>query len=148
MLPKHFYHKLKLFQPSEAEKLSLFQEPDINYRIKLEKINDKNPEAPWESLYNISKEKLLILYKELTNLLNKGFIHISWSPAVSPVLFAKKSGGGLQFCVNYRALNVITKKDCYPLPLIHETLNQINKIKWFTKLNISAAFYKLQITKK
>ena len=81
--------------------------------------------------------------KELTSLLNKGFICVSWSPAASLVIFAKKPGGGLRFCMDYRALNTITKKDCYPLPLIHKTLNQINKAKWFTKLNVSAAFYKL-----
>ena len=89
------------------------------------------------------KKKLLILHKKLTNLLNKSFIYVSQSPAASPVLFIKKPEGGLQFCVNYRALNAIIKKNHYSLSLIHETLNQISKTKWFTKLNISAAFYKL-----
>ena len=71
----------------------------------------------------MSKEELLILCKELTNLLNKGFIHISQSLTASLILFVKKPESDLQFCMNYRALNVIMKKDCYPLPLIHETLN-------------------------
>ena len=75
------------------------------------------------------REKLLILCKELMSLLNKGFICVSWSPVVSPVLFAKKPEGGLWFCVDYRALNVIMKKDCYPLSLIHKTLNWISKAK-------------------
>ena len=75
------------------------------------------------------REKLLILHKGLISLLNKGFIHVSQSPAASLVLFTKKPGGGLQFCVDYRALNTIMKKDCYPLPLIYETLNWISKIK-------------------
>ena len=89
------------------------------------------------------REELLILHKELTSLLNKRFIHISQSPAVFPVLFIKKSEGSLQFYMNYKILNIITKKNCYPLPLIYETLNQINKTKWFTKLNVFIAFYKL-----
>jgi hypothetical protein len=55
--------------------------------------------------------ELLALRKELISLLDKGFIRASNSPAASLVLFAKKLGGGLQLCVNYRALNALTKKD-------------------------------------
>ena len=57
------------------------------------------------------------------------------------MLFVKKPGGGLRFCVDYRALNQITKKDRYPLPLIRETLNRLSKAKWFTKLDVVAAFH-------
>jgi hypothetical protein len=85
------------------------------------------------------------LRKELISLLDKGFIRASNSPAASPVLFAKKQGGGLRLCVDYRALNALTKKDRYPLPLIQETLNNIAKAKWFTKLDVIAAFYKIRI---
>jgi hypothetical protein len=77
----------------------------------------------------MSKGELLVLRKELTSLLDKGWIRVSSSPAASPVLFAKKPGGGLRFCVDYRALNAITKKDRYLLPLIQETLNNIAKAK-------------------
>jgi len=62
---------------------------------------------------------------------------------MAPVLFTKKPGGGLRFCVNYRALNRITKKDHYPLPLIRETLNNISQAKWFMKLDVIAAFHKI-----
>jgi hypothetical protein len=48
-------------------------------------------------------------------------------------------------CIDYRALNAITKKDRYPLPLIHETLNNICKTKWYTKLDVIAAFHKIRI---
>ena len=66
----------------------------------------------------MSRGELLVLRKELTSLLEKGFIRVSSSPAAAPVLFAKKPGGGLRLCIDYRALNAITKKDWYPLPLI------------------------------
>ena len=42
-------------------------------------------------------------------------------------------------------MNQITRKDHYLLPLIYETLWNISKAKWFTKLDIIAAFHKLQI---
>ena len=93
----------------------------------------------------MSRDELLVLRKTLTDLLDKGFIRVNNSLAVVPVLFMKKAGGGLRFCVNYRELNRITKKDRYPLPLIYETLWNISKAKWFTKLDVIAAFYKLRI---
>jgi hypothetical protein len=65
----------------------------------------------------------------------------------APVLFTKKLGGGLRFYYNYHALNVILKKDRYPLPLITETLRNLFKIKYFIKLNVVATFYKLRIVK-
>ena len=49
--------------------------------------------------------------------------------------------------MDYRGLNNITKKNQYPLPLIKATLSGISKTKYFTKLNITMAFYKIRITK-
>jgi len=93
----------------------------------------------------MSKEELLVLRKTLTELLDKGYIRASNSSAAAPVLFAKKPGGGLRFCVDYRRLNAITMKDRYPIPLITETLRQLSKAVWFTKLDVNAAFHKIRI---
>ena len=77
----------------------------------------------------MSRNKLLVLRKELTSLLDKGFIRVSSSSAAALVLFAKKPSSGLRMCIDYRALNAITKKDRYSLPLIYKTLNNICKAK-------------------
>ena len=92
------------------------------------------------------RDELLVLRKTLIELLDKGFIRVSSSPAAAPVLFVRKLGGGLRFCIDYRRLNQITKKDRYPLPLIYETLRNISKARWFTKLDIIVAFYKIRVT--
>ena len=81
-----------------------------------------------------------MLKKYLEDHLKKDFIKASSSPVASPVLFVKKPNGGLRLCVDYRALNALTTKNQYPLPLIRETLNQLAKAKCFTKLNVIAAF--------
>ncbi len=94
----------------------------------------------------MSREELLLLRKTLTEYLDKNFIRISSSSAAAPVLFARKPSGGLRFCVDYRALNAITRKDRYPLPLIRETLRLISRAKWLTKLDITAVFHKIRIT--
>ena len=93
----------------------------------------------------MSKDELLVLRKTFSDYLSKGFIRVSNSPTAASVLFVKKLGGGLRFCVDYRALNKLTKKDRYPLPLIQETLQSLAKAKWFTKLDVIAAFHRLRI---
>lgn len=77
----------------------------------------------------MSREELLVLRKTLTELLDKGFIRVSNSLVVVLVLFVKKPSGRLRFCVDYRNLNKLTKKDRYPFPLIYKTLRNIRKVK-------------------
>ena len=75
------------------------------------------------------REELLVLRKILIELLDKNFIRVSNSPTAAPILFVKKSGGGIYFYINYQALNEITRKDHYPLPLIRETLRNLSKAR-------------------
>jgi hypothetical protein len=145
-LPLQYHRYLDLFNPDRAQSLLLHRGPGIDHSIELVQKDGKDPEIPWGPLYSMSREELVALRKELTNLLQKGFIRVSHSSAAAPVLLVRKPGGGLRFCVDYRALNAITKKDRYPLPLINETLNQIGRAKWFTKLDVTAAFHKIRIT--
>ncbi|KHJ30128.1 hypothetical protein EV44_g3196 [Erysiphe necator] len=49
------------------------------------------------------------------------------------------------FCVDYRGLNAITIPDRYPLPLFKETLRQLSKARWLTKLDVKTAFHKIRI---
>ena len=56
-------------------------------------------------------------------------------------MFVKKADGSLRLCVDYRGLNEITIKDRYPLPLIRETLAQLSKARYFTKLDIKDTYY-------
>ncbi|KAG0159972.1 hypothetical protein PDIDSM_7499 [Penicillium digitatum] len=95
----------------------------------------------------MSRNELEVLKDWIEDNLRKGFIRPSSSPAASPVLFVKKPGGGLRFCVDYRAPNAITVKDRYPLPLTKETLNNLKGMKFFTKIDIISAFNNLRIAK-
>lgn len=144
-LPEHFQDLLDAFGQKGPEPLPPLRGAGIDHQIELEQKDGKEQEVPWGPLYRMSREELLVLRETLTDLLDKGFIRVSHSPAAAPVLFVKKPGGGLRFCVDYRGLNKITRKDRYPLPLIYETLQNISRAKWFTKLDVKAAFYKLRV---
>jgi hypothetical protein len=93
----------------------------------------------------MSAEELEIVKKYLVKNLDKGFIKPSQAPFAAPVLFVKKPDGSLCFCINYKKLNLLTKKDQYPLPLIDKTLARIGRAKLFTKLNIRQAFHRIRM---
>ena len=63
------------------------------------------------------------------------------------LFFVKKLGKGIQFCVNYKKLSTITKKDCYLISFIEKTLAQIEGTKYFIKIDIHQTFYQIRITK-
>jgi hypothetical protein len=139
-LPTMYHDLLNAFSKADADKLP----PRRPYDHKINLEAGKTP--PYGPLYGMSQDELRVLKKYLDDSLKKGFISPSTSQAASPILFVKKPGGGLRFCVDYRALNAITVKDRYPLPLVTETLARLSKAKYFTKLDVIAAFNRIRIT--
>ena len=67
------------------------------------------------------------------------------SPTATPVIFVKKPGGGLRFCVDYRQLNEISRKDSYPIPRIDETLRIIAAAKYISKVDVISAFHRIRL---
>ena len=106
------------------------------------KTNDDVPAMP---LYQMSKDQLLVLRKTLTELLDNDFIRVNNSPAAALVIFVKKPGGGLRFCVDYRRLNEISRKDSYPIPRIDETLRIIAAAKYISKVDVISAFHRIRV---
>ena len=138
-LPTYLHEFLPLFDPVAAEKLP--PRRDCDHKIELK----EGATPPFGPLYQMSVDELQVLRKYLKEQLDKGYIRASKSPAASPVLFAKKPGGGLRFCVDYRALNAITIKNRYPLPLVQETLSKLSEAKFYTKLDVIAAFNAIRV---
>ncbi len=141
-LPSEYHDFLDVFDRSEAEKLP----PHREYDHKLEFIDeDSKSKLPKSRIYPMSAHKLQEVKKYLDENLKRGFIVPSKAPFASPILFAEKPNGGLRFCVDYRRLNHITKRNRYPIPLIDEVLARIQGCKYLTRLDIIAAFNKLRM---
>ena len=139
-LPVRIKGYAALFHDDEGADALPPNRPGTDTKIELQKDEQgREKEVPWGPLYGMSRDELLVLRKTLTELLDKNWIRASSSPGGAPVLFAHKPGGGLRFCVDYRALNAITQRDRYPLPLIRETLRQVSKATWISKVDVRAA---------
>ena len=74
--------------------------------------------SPLKASYRMSTMELVEMRKQLLELLDSGYIQPSKAPYSALVLFQKKQDGSLQMCVNFRALNKLTVKNKYPVPLI------------------------------
>ena len=84
----------------------------------------------------MSPLELDTLRKELDKLLKNGSIEPSVSPYGAPVIFVKKKSGELRMCIDYRALNKITIKNRFPIPLIDDLIDRLHGAKVFTKIDL------------
>ena len=71
-------------------------------------------------MYPQKRQELQLLIAEM---LDKDVIQPSNSPWASPVVLVRKKDGTSRFCVDYRKVNSVTRKDAYPLPRINDVLD-------------------------
>jgi len=138
-LPKEHRHQIEAFLPKNAEELP----PHRPWDHKIEIMPGKQP--PYHKNRPLSPAELRCIKKWIDEMLDKGFIRESTSPAAAPLLLAAKPGGGVRICHDYRGLNNVTIKNRYPLPLIRETLDSLCGAKFYTKLDVIAAFNRIRV---
>jgi len=82
------------------------------------------------------------------DLLDKKLISHSNSPWSSPVVLVMKKDGTYRFCVDYRRLNEISKKDSYPLPRIDDALDRLSGAKYFSTMDCDSAYYQVEVDER
>lgn len=80
---------------------------------------------------------------EIEILLHKDIIEPSQSAWAAPLVPIRKKNGRLRICVDYRALNAVTKKDSFPLPYISDAVSQFNNNKYFSTLDLLAGYHQI-----
>ena len=74
-----------------------------------------------------------------------GIIRPSSSPWSSPVILVKKKNGTTRFCIDYRRVNAVTRKDAYPLPRVDDTLDTLSGSAWFTTLDLVSGYWQIEV---
>jgi hypothetical protein len=140
LLPKFLHSRWQGFNPQQADKLP-------QRRAGVDHAIDLNPEAPIPrpKIYGLTRKETEAVKVYLDDMLGKGFIRASTSPYAAPVLVVRKPQGGLRICVDYRALNSLTRKNRNAPPAIRETLARMNKVSIMSIVDVIAAFNMVRI---
>jgi hypothetical protein len=99
-------------------------------------------------LYRMSPAELAEVKRQLTDLVDKGWIRPSESAFGAPILFVRKKDGSLRMCIDYRRLNAVTKKNRTPLPRIEELLDIISGSTIFSKLDLAQGYHQMRVAEE
>ena len=83
--------------------------------------------------------------EEVQKMLDRGVIEPCQSSWASPVVLVTKKDGTTRFCVDYRKLNDVTRKDAYPLPRIDDTLDALRGSQYFRTLDLYSGYWRVEM---
>ncbi|KAK3548257.1 hypothetical protein QTP70_005823 [Hemibagrus guttatus] len=138
-IPASYSHFSDVFCPKEASKLP----PHRPWDCTIDLIPGEP--VPKGRIYSLSIPEEKAMEEYINEALSKGYICPSTSPAASSFFFVAKKDGGLRPCIDYRALNKITVKFRYPLPLVPSALEHLHSATVFTKLDLHSAYNLIRI---
>ena len=77
---------------------------------------------------------------QVNDMLKQGVVQPSHSPWASPIVLVKKKDGTFRFCVDYRKLNGVTKRDAHPLPRVDDLLDALHGSCIFSTLDLRSGY--------
>lgn len=85
------------------------------------------------------------LESQCASMLDQGIIKPSTSPFQHLSSLSKKQDNSWRFCVDYRALNDVTVKDKFPIPIVEELLDELHGAKFFTKFDLKSGYHQVRM---
>ena len=84
-------------------------------------------------------------HAEIDKLLADGIIEPSESAWSSCPVIVPKADGKIRFCIDYRAVNEVTRKDAYPLPHMDVLLDNLRDARYLSKIDLSQAYHQMPL---
>ena len=102
-----------------------------------------NPAPIKHHLRRMSPKIQQIAIEEVERMFEEGIIERSASDYSSAPVMIRKSDGTYRFCVDYRDLNKVTRKDAYPIPSMDSILDKLRRARYLTKIDLKQAYYQI-----
>ncbi len=138
-IPECYAHFSDVFCPTKASQLP----PHRPWDCAIDLLPGES--VPKGKIYPLSLPEQKAMEEYIEEALQQGYIRPSTSPAASSFFFVAKKDGCLRPCIDYRALNNITVKLRYPLPLVPAALEHLRGATTFTKLDLRSAYNLIRI---
>ena len=111
-------------------------------------IDTGNHEPIKKQPYRTPLKQRKIVETAIEEMLEAGVIERSRSPWGFPIVLVEKRDGSKRFCVDFRALNKITKKNAHPLPIIDDILAAFGSAKYFSKLDLKSGYWQVKMNEE
>ncbi|XP_076059649.1 uncharacterized protein LOC143036286 [Oratosquilla oratoria] len=99
-----------------------------------------------QAQYRVNPQRAAIIRKEIDYMLAHGLITPAQSEWSSPVILVPKADGTQRFCVDFRRVNAVTKRDSYPLPRLEECIDRVGGAHFITKLDLLRGYWQVPMT--
>lgn len=112
------------------------------------KIDTQGAEAVKQRLRRMPFAQRADATSQIQLMLEQDVIEKSGSPLSSPIVLVRKKDGSLRFCVDYRKLNSVTKKDSLPVPRVNDKLDALVGSQWFCTLDLQSGNWHVEVDEK
>lgn len=131
------------------EVISSFPSSDVEglgrTNILQHNIDTENASPIKQRYYAVSPAVQKLMDIELDRMLTLGVIEPSQSPWSSPMVLIRKDNGKNRLCLDSRALNKVTRKDAYPLPIINGLLSRLGDTHYISSIDLKDAFWQIEL---